>query len=205
MTSLFPQVRYETLKSAHQRELSRICCAKIEVDGLGLHPYIVGGLPHQRARGPSGQGRKSRPVRSIHCFELRNTDCCATGIHQARRLSNHRAKLLELNVAIRNDRRTSQRSRRPPNAGLSRDQNARWIAGPQQRRGACQRVREMLGPDLVLLADAAQLIASPKASIRLARRIEEFDIGWYEESATESNPQSEAKGCCRYRYPCRHR
>jgi hypothetical protein len=44
MTSLFPQVRYEALKSAHQRELSRICCAEIEVDGLGLHPHIAGGL-----------------------------------------------------------------------------------------------------------------------------------------------------------------
>jgi L-alanine-DL-glutamate epimerase-like enolase superfamily enzyme len=54
-------------------------------------------------------------------------------------------------------------------------------------------VREMLGPDVVLLADAAQLIASPEASIRLARRIEEFDIGWYEEPVTGSNPRSEAR------------
>jgi L-alanine-DL-glutamate epimerase-like enolase superfamily enzyme len=54
-------------------------------------------------------------------------------------------------------------------------------------------VREMLGPDVVLLADAAQLIASPKASIRLARRIEEFDIGWYEEPVMGSDPLSEAK------------
>jgi len=54
-------------------------------------------------------------------------------------------------------------------------------------------VREMLGPDVALLVDAAQLIASPKASIRLARRIEEFDIGWYEEPVAGSNPQSEAK------------
>jgi len=54
-------------------------------------------------------------------------------------------------------------------------------------------VREMLGPDVALLVDAAQLIASPKASIRLARRIEEFDIGWYEEPVMGSNPQSEAK------------
>jgi L-alanine-DL-glutamate epimerase-like enolase superfamily enzyme len=54
-------------------------------------------------------------------------------------------------------------------------------------------VREMVGPDVVLLVDAAQLIASPKASIRLARRIEEFDIGWYEEPVMRSNPQSEAK------------
>src|SRR5258707_6265275 len=43
---LFPQVRYEMLKSAHQRELSRICCAEIEVDGLGSHPHIPGGRPH---------------------------------------------------------------------------------------------------------------------------------------------------------------
>jgi L-alanine-DL-glutamate epimerase-like enolase superfamily enzyme len=50
-----------------------------------------------------------------------------------------------------------------------------------------------LGPDVALLVDAAQLIASPKASIRLARRIEEFDIGWYEEPVMGSNPQSEAK------------
>jgi hypothetical protein len=28
------------LKSAHQRELSRICCAEIEVDGLGSYPRI---------------------------------------------------------------------------------------------------------------------------------------------------------------------
>jgi L-alanine-DL-glutamate epimerase-like enolase superfamily enzyme len=54
-------------------------------------------------------------------------------------------------------------------------------------------VREMLGPDVVLLVDAAQLIASPKASIRIARRIEEFDIGWYEEPVMGGNPQSEAK------------
>lgn len=54
-------------------------------------------------------------------------------------------------------------------------------------------LREMLGPDVVLLADAAQLIASPKASIRLARRIAEFDVGWYEEPVMGSNPQSEAK------------
>jgi L-alanine-DL-glutamate epimerase-like enolase superfamily enzyme len=54
-------------------------------------------------------------------------------------------------------------------------------------------VREMLGPDVVLLADAAQLIASPEASIRLAHRIEEFDIGWYEEPVTGSNPRSEAR------------
>jgi L-alanine-DL-glutamate epimerase-like enolase superfamily enzyme len=54
-------------------------------------------------------------------------------------------------------------------------------------------VREMLGPDVALLVDAAQLIASPKASIRLARRIEEFDIGWYEEPVMGSDPQSEAK------------
>ena len=54
-------------------------------------------------------------------------------------------------------------------------------------------VREMLGPDVALLVDAAQLIASPKASIRLARRIEEFDIGWYEEPVMGGNPQSEAK------------
>ncbi|UPK37237.1 mandelate racemase/muconate lactonizing enzyme family protein [Bradyrhizobium sp. 186] len=54
-------------------------------------------------------------------------------------------------------------------------------------------VREMLGPDVVLLVDAAQLIASPEASIKLARRIEEFDIGWYEEPVMGSNPLSEAK------------
>ena len=54
-------------------------------------------------------------------------------------------------------------------------------------------VREMVGPDIVLLADAAQLIASPEASIRLARRIEEFDIGWYEEPVMGGNPRSEAK------------
>jgi L-alanine-DL-glutamate epimerase-like enolase superfamily enzyme len=54
-------------------------------------------------------------------------------------------------------------------------------------------VREMLGPDVVLLVDAAQLIASPEASIKLARRIEEFDIGWYEEPVMGSNPRSEAK------------
>jgi L-alanine-DL-glutamate epimerase-like enolase superfamily enzyme len=54
-------------------------------------------------------------------------------------------------------------------------------------------VREMLGSDVVLLADAAQLIASPEASIRLARRIAEFDIGWYEEPVMGSNPRSEAK------------
>jgi L-alanine-DL-glutamate epimerase-like enolase superfamily enzyme len=54
-------------------------------------------------------------------------------------------------------------------------------------------VREMLGPDVVLLVDAAQLIASPEASIKLARRIEEFDIGWYEEPVMGSNPHSEAK------------
>src|SRR5712672_2955980 len=40
MTSLFAQVRYEAFKSAHQRELSRICCAEIEVDGLGSYPHI---------------------------------------------------------------------------------------------------------------------------------------------------------------------
>src|SRR3981189_1840100 len=34
------------LKSAHQRELSRICCAEIEVDGLGSYPHIPGGRPH---------------------------------------------------------------------------------------------------------------------------------------------------------------
>src|SRR5882672_6530851 len=45
-TSLFPQVRYEMLKSAHQRELSWICCAEIEVDGLGSYPHIPGGRPH---------------------------------------------------------------------------------------------------------------------------------------------------------------
>ena len=54
-------------------------------------------------------------------------------------------------------------------------------------------VREMLGPDVALLVDAVQLIASPKSLIRLARRIEEFDIGWYEEPVMGSNPQSEAK------------
>jgi L-alanine-DL-glutamate epimerase-like enolase superfamily enzyme len=42
-------------------------------------------------------------------------------------------------------------------------------------------VREMLGPDIALLVDAAQLIATPAAAIRLGRRLEEFDIGWYEE------------------------
>ena len=36
------------LKSAHQRELSRICCAEIEVDGLGSYPHIPGGRPHGR-------------------------------------------------------------------------------------------------------------------------------------------------------------
>src|SRR6266850_248321 len=45
-TSLFSQVRYEMLKSAHQRELSRICCSEIEVDGLGSYPHIPGGRPH---------------------------------------------------------------------------------------------------------------------------------------------------------------
>jgi L-alanine-DL-glutamate epimerase-like enolase superfamily enzyme len=54
-------------------------------------------------------------------------------------------------------------------------------------------VREMLGGDVVLLVDAAQLIASPEAAIRLARRIEEFDIGWYEEPVMGGNPRSEAK------------
>jgi L-alanine-DL-glutamate epimerase-like enolase superfamily enzyme len=54
-------------------------------------------------------------------------------------------------------------------------------------------VREMLGPDIALLVDAAQLIASPEASIKFARRIEEFDIGWYEEPVMGSNPLSEAK------------
>jgi hypothetical protein len=39
-TSLIAQVRYEAFKSAHQRELSRICCAEIEVDGLGSYPHI---------------------------------------------------------------------------------------------------------------------------------------------------------------------
>src|SRR5713226_4203802 len=34
------------LKSAHQRKLSRICCAEIEVDGLGSYPDIPGGRPH---------------------------------------------------------------------------------------------------------------------------------------------------------------
>src|SRR6266481_9462478 len=34
------------LKSAHQRELSRICCAEIEVDGLGSYPHIPGGGPY---------------------------------------------------------------------------------------------------------------------------------------------------------------
>ncbi|OSJ26598.1 hypothetical protein BSZ19_35675 [Bradyrhizobium japonicum] len=54
-------------------------------------------------------------------------------------------------------------------------------------------VREMLGPDIVLLVDAAQLIALPEASIKLARHIEEFDIGWHEEPVMGSNPLSEAK------------
>ena len=34
------------LKSAHQRNLLRICCAEIEVDGLGSYPHIPGGRPH---------------------------------------------------------------------------------------------------------------------------------------------------------------
>src|SRR6202043_1492130 len=34
------------LRSAHQRDLSRICCAKIEVNGLGSHPHIPGGRAH---------------------------------------------------------------------------------------------------------------------------------------------------------------
>src|SRR5450631_4927219 len=41
------------LKSAHQRELSRICCAEIEVDGLGSYPHIPGGRPH----GPDSRRR----------------------------------------------------------------------------------------------------------------------------------------------------
>jgi len=67
------------------------------------------------------------------------------------------------------------------------------LSDPNKDVERVRAVREMLGPDVVLLADAAQLIASPKASIRLARRIEEFDIGWYEEPVMGSNPQSEAK------------
>src|ERR1700749_3384705 len=47
MTSLFAQARYEMLKSAHQRQLSRVCCAEIEVDGLGSHSHIPGGRPHR--------------------------------------------------------------------------------------------------------------------------------------------------------------
>src|SRR3984893_6621678 len=34
------------LRSAHRRALSRICCAEIEVDGLGSYPHIPGGRPH---------------------------------------------------------------------------------------------------------------------------------------------------------------
>jgi L-alanine-DL-glutamate epimerase-like enolase superfamily enzyme len=67
------------------------------------------------------------------------------------------------------------------------------LPDPNQDVERVRAVREMLGPDVALLVDAAQLIASPKASIRLARRIEEFDIGWYEEPVMGSNPQSEAK------------
>jgi L-alanine-DL-glutamate epimerase-like enolase superfamily enzyme len=67
------------------------------------------------------------------------------------------------------------------------------LPGPNKDVERVRAVREMLGPDVVLLADAAQLIASPEASIRLARRIEEFDIGWYEEPVTGSNPRSEAR------------
>jgi L-alanine-DL-glutamate epimerase-like enolase superfamily enzyme len=67
------------------------------------------------------------------------------------------------------------------------------LPDPNEDLERVRAVRQMLGPDVVLLVDAAQLIASPEASIRLARRIEEFDIGWYEEPVMGSDPRSEAK------------
>jgi hypothetical protein len=66
ITSLFAQVRYETLKSAHQRERSRIGCAEIEVDGLGSNPDIPEGRPHRHARESSAGCRKAVELSAGH-------------------------------------------------------------------------------------------------------------------------------------------
>src|SRR5205814_6995332 len=79
----FPQVRYETLKSTHQRGLSRICCAEIKVDGLRLHPHIPGGRSHRPCARIVSTRTLIAPMRPVHCFALRNTDYCMTSIYQA--------------------------------------------------------------------------------------------------------------------------
>jgi len=55
-------------------------------------------------------------------------------------------------------------------------------------------VRDAIGPDIELLADANQAL-TPKQAIRLGRDLEEFDLGWFEEPVVYHN----LRGCAEVR------
>ncbi|MBV8399483.1 MAG: mandelate racemase/muconate lactonizing enzyme family protein, partial [Acetobacteraceae bacterium] len=52
-------------------------------------------------------------------------------------------------------------------------------------------VREAIGPDIALMADANQQL-SVKQAIRLGRMLEEFDLTWYEEPVPSTDHEGEA-------------
>src|SRR5271167_2569936 len=53
-------------------------------------------------------------------------------------------------------------------------------------------VREAIGPDIALMADANQQL-TVKQAIRLGRMLEEFDLTWYEEPIPYWNHDGEAQ------------
>jgi len=55
-----------------------------------------------------------------------------------------------------------------------------------------QAVREAVGPEIELMADANQAFTTRQA-IKLGRRLEEFDLGWYEEPVDYQNLQGHAE------------
>jgi len=55
-----------------------------------------------------------------------------------------------------------------------------------------RKVRQAVGPEIELLVDANQAF-TPKHAIRLGRRLQEFDISWFEEPVNVNNIQGHAE------------
>ena len=168
----------------------------LEKSVQGLAPLVVGRDPHA-APHMETRGRDSEAIHAIAAVQNALFDLRAKlfGVNVSRMLGACRAAIPayhsgDLWVSLTIDE--LQRSAESHIRKGFRAMKMRLRGNPEDLERV-KAVRDVIGPEVVLMADLNQRLADPAEAIRLGRALEPFKLGWLEEPVKATNHAGEAE------------